>query len=870
VPIGCESVDSVIWKARRSAWKLSGNIILAFILFFGPVSLLSAQEIRYGLAFNSFEVIQEKRTGLNLTPDKALSLPDGFTLSFDVCFQSGYQRDFGYVFRIISGEGEPQQYIDFVLSTTELTVSCSTGEIVAKCNFEDIRLGYDEFMPFEIDIDIRHSRLNVLIKDRKSSINVSSLKKFAYTHIIFGKSDFQQHQVSDIPKMIIKDIRIKNPGGRLLYFWPLSQHASGGVYDEVKRKYASVENPQWLLDRYAFWEKQASFVMHYNPQVTYNTDMGCIAVADRERFVTYFPATRRLTDDKILQGVSHSDKSNQIIYNPFLKHYYSYRFSLEEGKEVTPFDTLAKSWDNEQVEATSVDYWHHNRFLSSADSCLYQFNGYGHHIYKSTVNRYDFNTRTWEKSDYEGDRITPRYLSGLGAVDEHRVLIFGGYGSESGAQELSSQNYYDLYMVDMKNMKSEKLWELSPPDTGFVVSNSIIVDTAARCFYALCFPRQLYNTALSLCRFSIDHPGYEVLADNIPFKFEDIYSYCDIYLDKERRELIAVAFSPVEPDVSTEVSIYTLAYPPLAKTSLYQEEGEGSRPARVGIWVIAALLIMYAFVVYIRRKRGKNESPPTETADEEAVNIKPLFRQAKKQAVYLFGGFQTFDREGHDITGDFSTLLKQLFLLILLYTLKDGKGVSSAKLHEVLWGNKTENSAKNNRNVSVSRLRQILEKIGVVRIRNLNSLWTVEFDDNVYCDYYDALVLMDSMKEDANRTGRNVRRLLSLVSAGELLPNLQSEWVDLFKADFSNNLIDLFLELIRQPKLDISQQERINMADSILMHDTLNEEALKFKCQLLVKTGKNGLARNVYASFAKAYFTSFGTPFKYTFEQILT
>ncbi|MDR0697740.1 MAG: hypothetical protein LBG28_00755 [Tannerella sp.] len=809
---------------------------------------------------------------MNLTPDKALSLPDGFTLSFDVCFQSGYQRDFGYVFRIISGEGETQQHIDFVLSITELTVSYSTDEIVAKCNFGDIRLEYDEFMPFEIDIDIRHSRLNVLMKDRNFSVNVSSLKNFAHAYIVFGKSGFQQLQVSDVPKMAVKDIRIKNPGGRLLYFWPLSQHTSDGVYDEVMRKYASVENPQWLLDRHAFWEKRTSFVMHYNPQVTYNIDKNCIAVADRERFVTYFPATHRLTDSKILRGVSHSDKSNQIIYNPFLKNYYSYRLSMEEGREVIPYDTLANSWDNEQVEALSVDYWHHNRFFSSVDSCLYLFNGYGHHVYKSTVNKYDFNTQTWERSDYRGDRITPRYLSGLGAVDECRALIFGGYGNESGAQELSQQNYYDLYLVDTKDMTSEKLWELSPPDTGFVVSGSMVVDTAARCFYALCFPRQLYNTTLSLYRFSIDHPGYEALTGNIPFEFEDIYSYCDLYIDKGKRELIAVAFSPVDPGVSSEVSIYTLAYPPLARTSPYQQEEYGGdrHPARVGIVIVVALSILSTVVVYGRRKRSKKGSSSTKTTDESAVNITPLFRRAKKRAIYLFGGFQIFDRDGHDITGDFSSLLKQLFLLILLYTLKDGKGISSARLHDVLWFNKTDDSAKNNRNVSISKLRQVLEKIGSVRIRSRNSLWTVEFGNDIYCDYYEAIALMESMKDGAGRTGRNVRQFLSVVSAGALLPNLQNEWVDPFKAGFSNNLVDLFLELIRQSELDISQPERINMADSILMHDSLNEEALKFKCRLLVKTGKNGLAKNVYASFAKEYSASFGTPFKYTFEQILT
>jgi two-component SAPR family response regulator len=795
-------------------------------------------------------------------------------MSFDVCFQSGYQRDFGYVFRIISGKGETQQYIDFVLSITELTVSYSIGGIIAKCNFEDIRLEYDEFMPFEIDMDIRHSRVNVLIKDRKFSGNAPSLNKFSHAHIVFGKSDFQQLQVSDVPKMTVKDIRIKNPGGQLLYFWPLSQHTSGGVYDEVKRKYASVENPHWLLDRHALWEKRVSFEMHYNPQVTYNTDMDCIAVADTEHFVTYFPATHRLTESKIQRGVSYSDKSNQIIYNPFLKNYYSYHLSLEEGKEVIPYDTLTKSWDNEQVESLSVDYWHHNRFFSSSDSCLYLFNGYGHHIYKSTVNKYDFNTQTWEKADYSGDRITPRYLSGLGAVDGHRVLIFGGYGSESGAQELSPQNYYDLYMVDTKDMKSEKLWELPPPDTGFVVSGSMIVDTAARCFYALCFPRQLYNTTLSLYRFSMDHPEYEALTGNIPFEFEDIYSCCDFYLDRGKRELIAVAFSPVDPGVSAEVSIYTLAYPPLARTSLYQQEySEGdSHTAKIGTGVVVALLIMLSMytVVYGIKKRRKKVFSSVKTTDEAAVNIKPLSRRAKKRAIYLFGGFQVFDREEHDITGDFSTLLKQLFLLILLYTLKDGRGISSTRLHDLLWFNKTEDSAKNNRNVYISKLRQIFEKIGDVRIRNRNSLWTIEFGDNIYCDYYEAIALMESMKNRTNRTDRNVRKLLSIVSTGKLLPNLQSEWVDPFKADFSNDMVDLFLELIRQPELDISQQERTNMADSVLIHDTLNEDALKIKCQLLVKAGKNGLAKNAYASFAKEYFASFGTPFKYTFEQILT
>jgi two-component SAPR family response regulator len=851
----------------RISMKSLINTILLNMFCIGMSSQLFAQKARYGLAFNSFEAIQEKRTSLNLTPDAALFFPDGFILSFDVCFQSGYQRDFGYIFRIVAKE-DPQQYIDFVVNITELTVSGSFCGIVAKCRFDDIQLGYDEFTPFEIDIDIKRNQLNISMKDKKFSAYTSSLKKLRHSYIVFGKSGFRQLQVSDVPKMAVKDIQIKNRKQEPVYFWSLSKHTSDGVYDEIKKKYASVENPQWLLDKHVFWEKHISFTMQSNPQITYNSEANCVVASDMTRFVAYYPDGRFPVDDKIVKGVSCSDKSNHLIYNPFLKNCYSYHISQETGKKVIPYDMQAKTWDNESVEMESVDYWHHNRFFSAADSCLYLFNGYGHHIYKSTVNKYDFSAQTWNKSDYMGDRIAPRYLSGAGAFDAHRALIFGGYGSETGAQELSSHNYYDLFMVDTRNMESKKIWELPPPETDFVVSNSMIVDTASRCFYALCFPRQVYNSSLSLYRFSLDNPEYEAFADNIPFKFEDIYSYSDLYLNKDRTELVAVAFSPIDPGVSTEVSVYTLAFPPLPESALYQKEDRaGWHFAIIVVLSVIISTIVCVFIIYKRKKRKGKEVSQMDIDSKATVMPQPQY--GKKQAIFLFGGFQTFDKDSCNITSDFSTILKHLFLLILLYTLKNGKGISSKKLHEILWYNKTEESAKNNRSVSISKLRQTVEKIGAIRIKNHNSLWTIELGDDVYCDYYEALFLIEALADKANRTVQNVRRLLTIVSAGELLPNVQNEWIDPFKACFSNNLIDLFLELVQQTEPDISQQERIDMTDAILIHDPLNEDALKIKCKLLVEIGRNGLARKAYASFAKEYFSLFGKPFKSTFEQIL-
>ena len=73
-----------------------------------------------------------------------------------------------------------------------------------------------------------------------------------------------------------------------------------------------------------------------------------------------------------------------------------------------------------------------------------------------------------------------------------------------------------------------------------------------------------------------------------------------------------------------------------------------------------------------------NEEQKVVSVDEslETTPTKPSFETKPRvtQSVYdflLFGGFQVFDKESKDITNKFSPLLKELFLLIWLHTLKN-------------------------------------------------------------------------------------------------------------------------------------------------------------------------------------------------------
>ena len=852
------------------------RIIVSSALLFSIVFSI-AQSFRYGLEFSSFEVMQEKRTSLNLSPSKDFSFSNGFSLSFDLFFQSVSEYNFGYVFRII---GQNNQHIDLLITLEKLTVVNSEDKILAECPVSETSKNFTSFFPFRLDLDIKNDLLKITIGENVFFHENIFLKAFRKTDIIFGKCDHPQFQTSDVPRMIIKDICINDNKGETIYYWKLSKHVDGGVYDELKNHLAIVENPRWLFDDHAFWNKKISFKTLKNPQIAYNSNENVIAVADRRNFYVYNPLSNRLVQNAYSYGFIHSNGNNQMIYNHSDSSYYSYCFYNTEPRDIVAYTVSDKSWNN-TIREYGSEYGHHNRFVSTEDNCLYLFGGYGQHKYKNSVNKYSFETGKWEKPQYNNEQISPRYLSGLGVIDENKLLLFGGYGSNTGMQFLSPRNYYDLYQINLPDLSVKKIWEMEPPKEQFVVANSMIVDTLNNCFYALCFPQNQYETSLYFAKFSLQKPEYEIVSNKIPFYFNDILSYVDLFQNKKTNELYAVTFSSLSTDSLATVSVYSLSYPPLSsETSVYQSI-DSKRQNNFLFLLIVLLFLISAITAY--RFFGKKTVETEIAADAEIMNdrsgnfteeelkaIKPVDNRSKKQAIFLIGGFQINDKNGNDISGEFSPMLKQLFLIILLNTLtEERKGISSTKLTEYLWPNKTHESARNNRSVMISKIRQLFEDIGYLNIESQNSYWTIKLSDEIYCDYREALSLIQFMEKKITVPKKEVMELLNIVSFGELLPNLQTEWIDPFKANFANKLIDLLIDTSAQQELSFSTIELVQLADTVLIYDVLNDDALKLKCRSLVKMGKNGLAKATYNSFVKQYFTLFGTQYNYSFAQII-
>ena len=364
----------------------------------------------------------------------------------------------------------------------------------------------------------------------------------------------------------------------------------------------------------------------------------------------------------------------------------------------------------------------------------------------------------------------------------------------------------------------------------------------------------------------------KTLADSIGFYFRDVTAFCDLYFSPRLSKLIAVVAYAQEKQTSSKVNIYTLDCPPLQLKDILQADVLAS--SRKTAWYIGgAALCVLTLLFFLRRKlffRRRKAVPAPVPANEVAEifysenNKEKSFYDFKNKAILFLGGFQVFDKNGKNITGEFTPTLKYILVLIVLYTVKSDKGISSSKLQELLWFDKTEEAARNNRSVNVRKLRVLLQSLGNIDITNENSYWTISLTDDVLLDYKEALRLIHKIQGGTPTALEDILRLLELLDSGPMLPNIQFEWVDNFKNDFSNVVIDVLMQVINNSKHSFHDHQdiRLKIADCILKIDPINEEALLIKCNALSFMGKKGLAKVTFDNFAREYHLLLGESYQ--------
>jgi len=821
----------------------------------------------YGLTFNSHEVVQEKRTCLDLSPNDSLCLDKKFELRFDIGFLPAHQIYFGYVLRII---GNNNQNIDLIYNQPSSTFKVIIGESFSGISFvmDSLKL-YREWNVFSLKCDQENHTLRFSVNGKQigsSSIPVTgNCFKF-----LWGANDFQKFKTRDIPPMKIKDIKIFE-NEDLKYFWPLDETSGDHCTDRIGKRVAEVKNAVWLKPKYQKWELLSGFTIEGYSSVAYDAKHDKLFITGADSLGVFtFKNDQYLAD---WMPCHHSDLllGHQSIYDTISDKLFDI---FVDRKVVTSFDFNRRIWDMAIPPGPITEFWHANKFISATDTSLYYIGGYGQLKYKNLVQRYRFGTRKWDSVKPTGDYFPPRYLAALGMDPDGRsAYIIGGYGSQTGDQMLDPRNYYDLFRYDIKAGSFKRLYSLKTQNTPFTFANSLVIGPKAGAFYGLTFANDSYNSNLQLIEGSLTDSAYHPAGNPIPYSFHDVQSFADLYYSPINNKLIAVTLlytKEFDKRKSTEVKIYSLDFPPeetdaAGSTLTSADETHSNRGFYLfGLLALAGLAAVYFFRKN-RRRTGALPTPSSLLTPLQESSLAP--GELHVSSIYLFGQFQVFDKEGHDSTRLFTPLLKELFLIIAIYTIRNGRGISSEGLNEILWHDKPEKDAKNNRSVNLAKLKTILEKIGNCIINKESGYWQFQVpDESVYVDYKKYVSVLQAAADPGKA---DIRPLLDIIKRGPFLLETEYNWLDDIKSEISNSVIDNCLGTIKRQQPAKDPEFIIEITHCIFYFDHLNEDALIYKCKNLILLKRHTLANNTYVKFLKDYKDIYGTDFGKSFQEII-
>src|SRR5450432_1483603 len=826
----------------------------------------------YGLTFSSHEAFLEKRTSLDLSPDDSLCFSKNFSLGFDIKFIPNNETYFGYIIRIINGN---DLNIDLIYDQRASMFKVINGEKISDISFmiDSLQL-YKVWTRLNLVFDLDNNLLECFINGKMAGKSSLKLKNSCFK-LLWGANDFQQFKTRDLPPMQLKNIKITEQQ-KLRYFWPLDEIQGDQCTDKIVGKVARVKNPVWIKPKHQNWVLAASFTLRGYGGAAFDSKKDKLYIAGSDSLAVY----TLKNDPPIIDFIPNQHQNllvgHQSIYDSITDKLYDI---YKDQKKVIPFDFKTAQWkEGFALGAAITEFWHSNKFISVADSSLYIIAGYGQLRYKNEISRYHFPTKTWDRITNMGDSFPPRYLAALGTTaDGQFAYILGGYGSHSGDQMLDPNYYYDLYRYDVKKRSFKKIYNLKTGANQFTFANSLIIDSASNEYYALIFPNDLFNSHLQLIRGSLKDSTFQLLGNPIDYSYHDIQSFADLYYSQVSNRLIAVTmlYSKYEAKEQTsQVKIYTIDFP--AEVINVSVEGTKSNNSRVFIFLtVIGVVAVTSYFLFKSKFRNKKVLLAGVSAEDEDimttrnVNVTNNHFQGKnnRSSIYFFGQFQVIDKEGYDITRLFTPLLKELLLVIIIHTIKNGRGISSEGINEILWHDKSEKDAKNNRSVNLVKLKLLLEKVGDCAINKEEGFWQFQnADKDMYIDYvkYSSLI-----KANPKPVRESIDPLLHIINRGPFLFKTEYGWLDNSKSEVSSQVIDQCLSYLNHLDMHKEPERIIEVANSIFYFDPLNEEALIYKCKSLVTLKRFTQSNNAYLKFIKDYKEIYGEDYVKSFHEII-
>ncbi len=817
---------------------------------------------QYGLGFYGNEVVSDHRTSLILGNSEKICPKESYTLSFQLKFRPNVAGDFGYVFRMIDSQKNNFDLVyngqfQFIYKDQKLELDFAIDSAKLRNQWNDFKIHFDEDIWVEIN--------GKAVKKSKSGLP----NKFTCFKIYFGACDFKSLETKDVLPVNIKDIRI-SVGNTLLHAWDLRVLKGNLVKDQITGNTDFAVNPNWIYNDYYSWR----LINEFNSK-------GAVGVTSDEMAQNLiFTGSPKSFNYEVKSGVFNerpTENINLVLGDMSLHLKSSENSGIMRLNEKQVF-ILDKT--NPVVPNTDkvTEYWQHNLYVYPMDTAVVGIAGYGMYKYKNSFQKYSFITQKWSDIKFTGDIPDPRYLAGFGSVaNRTKSYLIGGYGSSTGDQLLKPGNYYDMFEIDWIENKIVRKYELPLSDSPYVFAKDLIINPKNETFYGFTFNQINFNSSLQLIQGSLNKPEFEKFALPIPFNFQDTRTEVRLFYNDIQKELLCVILEFNQDNNSTDVKIYSLLTPP---NKLLAENTNGEKITDKK-WSILILIPVLILLFWYLRKRKLQVKPLTTSLNKLEIEAPVVERitfldsekgnfemcDQKTDKIRFFGGFEVINKEGEDITGHFTPLLKEMFLYLILNSIRWGKGLNSSKLDEMFWSDKDKASARNNRSVNIIKLKNLLSNVNGIEISKSSGNWKIEFDSKlIFIDYAVYRQIVSNKKVINNQ---DIKCLTEIVQRGVFLPNQEFEWLDDFKSEISNNIIDAYLHYAEHLDIHSNAEEIIEIANNILLFDPVDETAMILKCKALHTLGKHSIAKSTFEKFVKEYEILYAEKFDKSFQEVV-
>ena len=811
-----------------------------------------------GLLFQANDKEIKERTSLQIFQEGEIPC---FTKNFQLSFELSI-RDFdtfGYVFLLKEDQGKTKYsftytYLDGENSTFKFNTDGKENHY--SLNLRNDALAY-QWIPVSFAFDLQQDVLTIRIGDNEKKITSLGLKDTFCPHLFFGRYDY----ILDMPTFAIRNLKLEGDRSHS-YTFPLNENEGEEVHTSTGKVLGTVVNPVWLINGSYHWEKLFEYSFQTPSGITFEPDSQRLIIFSQDSLLTYNLLKRQP------QKYSYSNKlpvklqlATHFMNTSDGKLYVYELNNLPLGDAtVAALDLNNQEWKQTGVAALPVQLHHHDGFWDETTGKYLVFGGFGNKRFNNTFLEYDIEGDRWDTLSYSGDRIIPRYFSGM-AVNKNRehIYVFVGMGNESGEQSVGRNYLHDLYLLDRKQQSVRRLWQ-NASDHRLVVARDMILTPDEKYIYALCYPEYLSDTYLQLYRLTVDDGTMKALGDSIPMRSEEIMTNANLYYNSLTHEYYCTT-TEFDKKGHTVIRTYVLSAPPVSLDEIRSYGSRSSLEIR-WLWIMAGIgvLLLAGGVLFVRKKRGKQRnavlesssvlmSPPVGREPDKSVQGKETLAKedfesslVRPNAVYLFGPFTVIDQNGRDITHLFSSRLRQVFIYILLHSTHNG--VLSASLNEVFWPDKPDDKVKNLKGVTINQIRKNLAELDGVELVHDKGYFRLVFTD-CYCDYFRFRTLKNA-EEVENELG-------ILLMRGKFLDGMDAGMMDHFKQkveEFLSSFLPLEIErLYQQHKYDAV----IRFCNVLFRVDPVNELALAYGMHALNHTGSSQEAILQYSLFVREY-----------------